>query len=465
MRRGLMLAVFVAALLGGAGRVAAQEVQVPLDEAGRLQVVDARLAARMGLFAERYPGFREARLFQAADGGFVLEITTDVRGQTARQRVALSPEEVAALRHDVSQRLAERAPDATLDQEGRYLLLGQTTLLGLGFYGWALPYTLNASNTGAAGLYLLTAGASFFVPYALTQGKSVSFATANLSRYGASRGIAHGLLLERLVTGGPDRHETCLDGYCYSYTDDNDRTAAGFALLTSVAEGVGGYYWARGEQMTAGTANTIAGGGDLGLAWGLGAAYLAGSDGLDERATAAVALPAAAAGVAAGHWLAARRDYTWGDAEVMYTAGSLGALSGAALVAAADGDEKVAVATAIAGSALGVYLADRLVRDTDFTVGHAALNRLGTMAGALVGASVGVLTDEWRVAAAGAAAGGIAGFAATYYTLAPTAREQRGEGRSSWDVQLSPQGLAALGLAGEGRAAPPQPLLTLRYRF
>lgn len=42
---------------------AAQEVQVPLDEAGRVEVVDADLARRLDLFREQYPGFVEARLF------------------------------------------------------------------------------------------------------------------------------------------------------------------------------------------------------------------------------------------------------------------------------------------------------------------------------------------------------------------------------------------------------------------
>lgn len=459
MRRILMLVALVVALVGGAGRASAQEVQVPLDEAGRVQVVDARLASRLGLFVQRYAGFREARLFQAPDSSFVLEVTTELRGQTARERVPLSAEEVATLRKDVSARLAERAPDAALDQEGRYLLLGQTTLLGLGFYGWALPYMLDSGDTGSAGLYLLTAGASFFVPYALTEGKTVSFSAANLSRYGASRGIVHGLLLNRLIVGR-ESHQVCYYDVCSDYTESNDRAAVGFALLTSVAEGVAGYYWAKNERMTAGTANTIAGGGDMGLLWGLGAAYLAGSDDIGDRATAAIALPTVAAGVAAGHWLAARRDYTWGDADVMYTAGALGALSGAALVAAGDGSEKVAVASAMAGSALGVYLSDRLVRETDFTVGQAVLNRLGTLAGALAGASLGVLTENARVGAVGAAAGGIAGFAATYHTLAPSAREQRGERMSgNWQLRLSPEALLARS------ADAPAPLLTVNYRF
>ncbi len=60
----LRFAGWLAALLLWAGAARAQEVLVPLDERGRVEVVDAALAARLGLFADEYPGFREARLFR-----------------------------------------------------------------------------------------------------------------------------------------------------------------------------------------------------------------------------------------------------------------------------------------------------------------------------------------------------------------------------------------------------------------
>ncbi|HEX2190517.1 MAG TPA: hypothetical protein VHG51_16530 [Longimicrobiaceae bacterium] len=464
----LRFLLWLAVLLPWAAPARAQDLQVPLDERGRVEVVDAALAARLGLFQDRYPGFREARLFQAPDSSYVLEITMVRDGRTARQRVALTAEEVHELRRQVSERIAARAPGARVDQDGRYLLLGQTTLLGVGFYGWAVPYVVGAEDTGALSLYLITAGASFFLPYALTEGQPVTYGMANLSRYGATRGISHGLLLHQLLFGDPEGY-TCDDFTCYDDEGD-DRARAGIALLASAAEGVGGYLWARREGMAAGTANAIGTGGDFGLLGGMGVAYLAGTDDVGERATAAIALPAAAAGIVAGHRIAARRDYTWGDADVIYTAGAVGALAGWAAADLATFDERPAVAAAMLGAAGGLYLGDRRVRDTDFTVGQASLNRLGAIAGGLVGLGFGALVsieDEDPTAAlTGAALGATLGYLGTYASLAPLAREQRGEsGPLGWRVQLSPRGV--LGLAGGAlpRSGEPVPVVSFSRTF
>lgn len=464
----LRILLWLAALLPWAAPARAQELLVPLDERGRVEVVDAALDARLGLFADRYPGFREARLFQAPDSSYVLEITLSLGGRTARQRVPLTAAEAGELRRQVGERIAARAPAAGLDQDGRYLLMGQTTLLGLGYYGWAVPYVAGAEDTGAVSLYLITAGASFFLPYALTEGRPVTYGMANLSRYGATRGLAHGLLLDQLLFGDPEGYR-CDEFGCRD-DEGGERRRAATALLASVGEGLGGYAWARREGMTAGTANAIGTGGDFGLLGGMGLAYLAGTDDVGERAAAAFALPAAAAGIVAGRRVAARRDYSWGDADVIYTAGAVGALAGAAAADLATLEGRPVVAAAMAGAAAGLYLGDRRVRDTDFTVGQASLNRLGTIAGGLVGLGVGALLsieDEDPTAALTlAAAGASLGFLGTYASLAPAAREQRGEsGPLGWRMQLSPRGV--LGLAGGAlpRSGEPVPVVTFSRRF
>lgn len=459
-----LLSVF-GLLLVAAGSAAAQEVQVPLDEGGQVAVIDMRLAQRLDLFVDRYPSFQEARLFQAPDSTFVLEITTERNGQLARQRVPLSAREMDELRRNVTARLAEHAPSAVLNQEGRYLLLGQASLLGLGFYGWAVPYVVDAEDTGAVAMYLLTAGGSFFLPYLLTEGRPVTYGMTNLSRYGASRGIAHGLLLHRLIAGD-EEERICGEFGCYT-ANDTGRGEIASALLASFAEGVGGYLWAHNEKMTAGTASAIALGGDAGLLWGLGTAFLVGTDDIGERSTAGITLPFTVAGIAGGRWLAGRRDYTWGDVDVMYTAGVLGAYSGIAAMDLSNvDDEEPFVAAAMLGSAAGLYVADRLVRDTDFSVGQSILNRLGTLAGGLAGASIGVLAEDETIALAGSALGAAGGFALTYGTLAPAAQQQRGEQISSWNVRVMPQSLL-LGALGRERAehAPALPLLSVQYRF
>lgn len=466
----VLLALLLGALVPSAAR--AQEVQVPLDESGRIEVVDAALAARLGLFADR-AGFREARLFQGPDGAFVLEVTSVRGGRTVRERTPMTAEQVRELRAQVGSRAAERAPRALLNQEGRYLLLSQSTLLGVGFYGWALPYVLDVEEAPAFTLFTLTAGASFFLPYVLTEGQPVTYGMANLSRYGATRGLAHGALLSRLVQG--DEEEcTYIDGDVVYCDDDfgEDRAEVATMLLASVAEGVGGYLWARGERMTAGTANAVATGGDFGLAAGLATAFLAGTDDIGERATAAITLPVAAAGVVAGRAVAARRDYTWGDVDLIYTGGALGAFSGAALSEMVGLEEKPTVVLGMAGAAAGLYLGDRLVRGTDFTVSQAALNRLGTLAGGLVGAGVGVLVseDDPTPAFVGAALGAGLGYFATYRSLVPAAREQRGESVASaggWKVRIAPEGVLGM-VAGDrlrSAASEPAPLLVFSKSF
>jgi hypothetical protein len=465
MRRSILLGLVLFLLSAAPAR--GQEVQVPLDQTGRVERIDRRLAERLGLWTQQYPGFQEARLFQAADSSFVLEITRLREGRTVRERLALSPAEVADLRGRVEALLAARAvldPEGGLNQEGRYLLLGQTTLAGIAFYGWAVPVVLDADDeSSAAGLYLLTSAASFFLPFALTDDAPVTFGMANLSRYGVTRGIFHGLLLHELVAG---ERVKCGPDYCSHESDE--RAQIGSALLVSVAEGVGGYLWARNEGMSAGTANAIVVGGDAGLFWGLGTARIAGTEDISERTTAAIALPITAAAIVGAHALAQRRDYTWGDADLIFTAGAVGALAGVAAgdLIGGDPDAKGAWAAAMLGSAGGMYVADRMVSHTDFSVGQATLNRLGAIAGALAGASLGAMAENETVALTGAALGAAAGYALTYSALAPDAPAGRGERMPSaaWEVRLQPQGLLASRLLA-GSAPAPLPFLMVQRRF
>jgi hypothetical protein len=204
MKRSILALASLAVVLAVARPAAAQqEVQVPFDQQGRIQVLDAPTAARLGLFTDRYPGYQEARLLLLLpDSSYVLEITTVRAGQTYRERVPQTPAEVEALRRQVTDRIAARPPAALLDQEGRGALLTTTTLLGLGFYGWGIPVALNleADQTVAA-LYMLTAGGSFFVPWALTRGAVVTRGMADLAGWGATRGIVQGVVLHELIRG------------------------------------------------------------------------------------------------------------------------------------------------------------------------------------------------------------------------------------------------------------------------
>lgn len=440
---------------------------MPLDESGRVETADVDLARQLGLWLDEYPGLREVRLFRATDTTFVLEVTASRDGRVSRQRVPLTGSEVTALRRDVSARIAARAPRIGMDQRGRNLLLGQSALAGVVFYGWAVPYLLGADDAPGGGLFLASSSASFFVPFVLTRNRPVSYGMANLSRYGTTRGIAHGLLLYNLLPGS-ESGTICVDRVdCDPGGSDEGPGRTAFALFTSVAEGVGGYLWARNEEMSAGTANAISLGGDVGLLWGLGSAYLVGAEDIGKRSTAALALPASVAGMVAGHRLAAQRDYLWGDVEVMYTTGALGAYAGGALVSLVDDEaDPGIVAAAIVGSAAGLVAGDRLVKGADITVGQAMLNRLGTIAGGLAGASVGVMAGDEKVAVLGGAIGGLAGFALTYQSLAPQTGPSHGRDASALRVHLTPGALLGAAMKRDaGRPAPTLPLLNVEYTF
>lgn len=418
----------------------AQETQVPLDEEGRIEAIDARLAGQLGLFVDEYPGFTEARLFEAAEGSFVLEISLRRDGRLVRERQNLSAGEAEELRMMVSRRVVERAPAAALDQDGRFLLLGQTTFLGLGFYGWAIPTMLNVQDaTSFGGSYLLTASGSFFVPFLLTQGQPVSYGMANLSRSGATRGVTHGFLLYSLLAGPPTLSR-----------QDQGRARLAAGVVTSMAEGVGGYLWARDEAMDPGTSATLANGSDLGLLWGSGVSGVLGDDNFENRLPAGLALTGAVLGVEGGRRLAARRDFTWGDANVMRTGGALGtygALAAADLLGAED--RRIFWGSAVLGSAAGGVLSDRMLDGRNFSVGQSVLVQLGTLAGGLTGLGVATLGEGSATTfLTMGAVGATAGFAATFAALAPEATASSGDGVPRFNVGVVPGAVSGAGGAG-----------------
>lgn len=440
--------------------VAAQEAQVPLDEDGRVEAVDRRLAERAGLFLDQYPDLEVVRLFQVDAGSFVLEVTLRRDGQVMRQRVPMDATEVAALRARVTRALQGRAPSAVLDQDGRFLLLGTTTLLGLGFYGWAVPAILDLdTGRGILASYMLTAGASFVIPYLYTKRRPVTYGMANAGFWGATRGIAHGTYLAYMLDSSP-----------------STAGALGAAMTVSLAEGLGGYSWARASGMSAGEAHVIGNFGDFGHAWaGMGLVLLQPGD--DGLAFAAL-LAGSAAGLAVGARRAPRLPYSWGDAEVQRAGFWLGAANGAAVWDwlfgddASDDDVRALAPFLLAGSTGGLVAARRSLDGRDFSAGQGILIDLGTVAGGLLGLGVAALVapdedpDETLFITLGTLGADI-GFAATLASLADDAeRRARDPAQGRLDLDVNPGALLLLGRRRPDRApAVPLPAISVTYRF
>lgn len=427
----------------GSAAAQASEVQVAFDPAGRIQRVDEALARRIGMFVAEHPGFQEARLFAVDDTSFVLEISTVRGGRLERERVPMTLAQVEALRAEVAGKVAAAGPQpGKLNQDGRTMLVAGYTLMGLGFYGWALPYMTDVQDGSAAlGEYLLVSGASAFTPMLMTQNAPVSWAATNLSLYGATRGVWHGSLIYDLFASGNS-----------SWGGDEGRARVGIMMATSLAEGALGYVAARAGNMDGGAAQTVVNGGDYGLAWGLCASELAGCyDNDDDRAAAATTLAVTAAGTLGSRWLAAHRAYSYGDAWVMRSAGYVGGLLGATVADIGNPDDsKPYAAGVLAGTLAGLAAGDRLVEGREFTGGDGILVQLGGSAGALMGLGLVALSSPngdnastlWW---AGGSLGATLGWTLTWNALSSRAASRAAE-RTSWRVGLEPAGvLAALG--------------------
>ena len=177
------------------GIAAAQETAVPLDSLGKLYVIDQGLERKLGLFDD-YPGFVEARLYQAADSSYALEIIQEVESQQVRRRLPRTPEDVQSLRVRVTRAVLLRSPQAIYDQRGRGAFLVNSALLAAGFYGWAVPVAADEQDGArAVGGYFFLTAAGVLIPYFATEQTDISRSQAMMDFYGGSRGIAHGIAL------------------------------------------------------------------------------------------------------------------------------------------------------------------------------------------------------------------------------------------------------------------------------
>lgn len=483
----------------GAGGLRAQEVQVPVDQAGRIQVITAELARRVGLFPE-VDNLREVRLFLLPDSTFVLEITSARGDVFLRDRRPLSAAEAAEFRRDFTARITARAPTAVLDQGGRTKLLVGSMVLGLGYYGWATAAAFDPDDSQTAvALYMLTAGGTFILPFLATRTKSVPDAVASMALWGATRGPLHGLLASELGDA------------------DKDKTKFAWTVAVGAAEGIAGGVAARSLGMTSGRAELTGVGGDIGLGVGFG---IADQLKLDERfryqivqypgfprdsypvndrtLQSAVMLAGSGLGLAGGYLLGGTEEWTRGDAVVFRNVTLLGSLTGVAvgdfihqprLITQLDPfsgtsysyyeDEfsRTHSAAGLIGTAAGMVLGRALVTGRNFTTSQETLLSLSPLAGGLIGLGLAYVAtperaynydpnqpyrdpnDHSELYLSASAIGAAAGFAALYPAMA---KHARGATVGS-NLQFSVNPLAAAHLAGgrPGRV----PLASLHYRF
>lgn len=446
------ISIFILFLLV-ATNVFTQDIQLPMDNEGKVSSVDNELNARLKLFVD-YHGFREARLFKISDNEFVLEIYYKPESNILRKRIPYTLEEVKSLRDRVSGALAGIQPEEVLDQDGRVKFIVASTIAGLGYYGWAIPVALDMrSGKAIASTYMFTSALSFFVPFAATRNSPVTEASANSYIYGTTRGILHGLTINTILlgSGGPYR-----------------RTLT-FSMAGSLTEGVALYKLSSSKNWSTGKAELIGVGGDFGLLTGLTAPIIVNKEG--GRIQAASALVGSVFGLSAGHYLSGREHYTQGDAFVLRGGGTMGAYSILSAVHLSKTEnENIYAGAFIIGSVGGLFLGHRLVMEKDFTPAQGTFIEIGQLAGWLTGLGIAYLirdpakSDNSRLYFTMSAIGGAAGYTLMYRSFADKA--QKKASKTSWNLQLTPQNLllAKFNRSNSGYGNP-LPLATLDVRF
>lgn len=428
---------------------APQDVLVPLDRDGRIDKIDPEMEIKLQLFPE-VKDFKQVYLFQLADGSYMLEIWSESKGKMSRIRRSMSQTEVDSLRARVTSAIFLRAPMTGLNQEGRTKLIAGISSLGLGFYGWGIPYVLDIQEpTAMVGMYLLIGGGSIIFAYGMTEHLEVSEEAANLFSYGSVLGIAHGLFVHAILYGD----EATPRGY------------VGTAMIGGLAESIVGFTAADRLKLTPGTVELIGTTSGFGILYGLGVSHVAELTG--RRSFAAAMLAGSVAGTAVGATLSSLQDYTNGDVAVFRTAGVLGAyIPIAVLVAAERSDSKEYVTWAMLGGLVGGFAGHLLIVDKDFTTTEGTFVSLGTFGGGLLGWGVATLAKaEASITFPVAAATALAGYAAMYKTYAPSAKSRAVQ--TSWDFTIHPEGLLAMTRVGNHlqnqRAV--LPIARLQYQF
>ncbi len=436
-----------------AGVLSAQEVQIPIDDEGRLQRITPELEEELKLFTE-YPGFIDARLFRLSENRYELEIEYAENGETRRSRREMSHEDMRAFRLTVADRLRMRAPGLLVDHEGRSSFITGMTALSLGFYGWAVPVTMGVRSPNVAvGSYMMISGAGFLIPYLATKNSRVTDGMATLGIQGGIRGIADGLLLYWLASPG----------------SSNERELMGAAVAGSVTELIVGYNVAAISDLSGGSASVISAAGNFGLGIGLGTYLLIAKDSFsDNRLAPALGLGMSAAGYVVGVVMANDAHYTTGDATVLSTLGGLCAYAPPALLSLTDSeDENLYISSSIAGAIGGLILGHSFLATRDFTTSQGTYISLGTSAGGLMGLGIAMLSADSGSDASYFLTLSALGAGAGFAILASSFSEEAESAASglSMGFQVSPLGLLAA--LGRDRTTDrqPVPLISMQMRF
>lgn len=396
--------ILLLALVANLNLLYAQEINIPADTSGQIYVINAELAQRLNLFKD-YENFQEARLYKIDESKYVLEVNFRKVDLSLRNRIIFDQSQLDSFRIDFSNKLALLDNTKPLDQTGRLQLIINSTILGLGFWGWALPTMLEVNNGAvSAGLYLLTAGTSFAVPYFLTTNSNITKAIGNYTSYGGYAGIVHGLLLFDLINGG--------------ISNAPSNAVIGTIMFSSITEMIVNYAIAKNQNFNSGKASTLISTSIFGAFLGFALSdFFSLYD--TPGAWSGVTIATSGLGYLTGDILTKNQSYSEGDAIVLTASGLLGAALPISIVALTNPSESKPYSLAGAiGAGIGLWLGNYLTSGVDFETSQGDYIMLGTLGGGLIGAGIGLIItssgESRNSIPLFATAGGIGGFTALY---------------------------------------------------
>ncbi len=483
-QRFYRLLLFVLVTLVCSLPMMAQETQVPMDTEGRVMIITAESEQTYRLFPE-YPGFLEARLFQAVDSSFTLEITQTINGQTQRLRKAVTLAEVQTLRLRVSA-IYQSVP--TLDPEQNLSGWERTSVaLAAGLFGLeygliadlaSTPYSSRYSSVGTWTILtpLIYAGGTIWASNEPWFTRSSSQMLTN----GLTLGFVHGLSLYGLVAGE---------------SQTSPGAVWGTGILAGAVEGFSTMRLPEKLGLNLGQTTVLTSLGFSGLLAGILVPATLGAfdgNGWTARGASASVLAMSVGGYWLGYRLSQSQYFAGGDGVVFSTPASLGLflpVSVALVANSSSFDGKIIAGLSLATHVLGYVIGNSLINNKDFTFDQgraiSTATGLGTLAGLV--ALYGARNNESLLRASPLITilGGAIGFAIAYGAHSAEAklnaqvRQAAQGGRSSlysddsWferfahnaDVQFCPVGLLGMAAPTLIPTGLTLPILNMRYTF
>lgn len=455
-----------------------QNAMVSFDHKGIVMILSADNEKKFNLFPE-VNGFESAKIFRQNDSFYVVEIISN--GKTlnkfldrksyqniqtsvdAKIQEAISGNSAPAITNQKPAPAVIKNDGGSLNadpvNDGRIALLTASTTLSVFVYAPLLA-TFAGANSGSQyfGAVLLGGSAGFLIPFFATQNEKVTDGMSILATSGASMGMLHGLYVASLV----------------SYEESSNAVAnamESFIPLTSIAEGVWGYYYARNRNLSYAQSRVMNSGNAYGTMAGtfLGAATsLNGS--FDARPVFSLGVLGGVGGLVLGRYLGKKDDYTNGDASVADVTALGGFLAANAVYVRAglfDNIDNIDKARGFlfieAATSLGAYLfGDYMVQRKDFSGIDGSYLALTTAAGALAGAGLGLIAtpdDAKNVFFISAAGASLSYFFYYRYMLGKHGYLNRGT-KTSMNMGINPMTMVPTSNKGFS-----SPMLNLSLKF